>query len=149
MERRATMKKLLIQMIKFGIVGVIAFVIDYSLMVLFVEVFHWNTVVSTGLSFTISLVVNYLLSMKFVFKAKENLSKKKEILIFVITSVIGLLINLLIMYIGDDLLHISYLIDKLVATVIVMIWNFVTKKLLLENNNLKKEKEHEKENESN
>ncbi len=143
------MKKLLIQMIKFGIVGVIAFVIDYSLMVLFVEVFHWNTVVSTGLSFTISLVVNYLLSMKFVFKAKENLSKKKEILIFVITSVIGLLINLLIMYIGDDLLHISYLIDKLVATVIVMIWNFVTKKLLLENNNLKKEKEHEKENESN
>lgn len=143
------MKKLLIQMIKFGIVGVIAFVIDYSLMVLFVEVFHWNEIVSTGLSFTLSLVPNYLLSMKYVFKTREGVSKTKEIIIFVITSVIGFLINILVMWIGKDILNISYLIDKLVATVIVMIWNFVTKKLLLENNNLKKEKEHEKENESN
>ncbi len=136
------MKKLFLQVVKFGVVGVIAFVIDYSLMVLFVEVFHWNEIVSTGLSFTLSLIVNYLLSMKYVFKTREGMSKSKEIIIFVITSVIGFLINILVMWIGTDILNISYLIDKLVATVVVMIWNFISKKLLLENNN---KEEHQEE----
>lgn len=136
------MKKLFLQVVKFGVVGVIAFVIDYSLMVLFVEVFHWNEIVSTGLSFTLSLIVNYLLSMKYVFKTREGMSKSKEIIIFVITSVIGFLINILVMWIGTDILNISYLIDKLVATVVVMIWNFIFKKLLLENNN---KEEHQEE----
>ena len=136
------MKKLFLQVVKFGVVGVIAFVIDYSLMVLFVEVFHWNEIVSTGLSFTLSLIVNYLLSMKYVFKTREGMSKSKEIIIFLITSVIGFLINILVMWIGTDILNISYLIDKLVATVVVMIWNFISKKLLLENNN---KEEHQEE----
>ena len=36
------------------------------------------------------------------------------------------------MWIGEDLLHISYLIVKIVATIIVMIFNFITRKIFLE-----------------
>ena len=70
--------------------------------------------------------------MKFVFKAKKNLSKNKEILIFVITSAIGLGLNVLLMYLGEDVLKIHYLIVKTIATLVVMVWNYVSKKILIE-----------------
>lgn len=124
-------KKLLLQIIKFGIVGVIATIIDYAFLI-FTEVCKINPVISTGLSFIISLIANYLLSMKFVFKAKKNLSKNKEILIFVITSTIGLGLNVLLMYLGEDVLKIHYLIVKTIATLVVMVWNYVSKKILIE-----------------
>ena len=125
-------KKLLLQIIKFGIVGVIATIIDYAFLIFFTEVCKINPVISTGLSFIISLIANYLLSMKFVFKAKKNLSKNKEILIFVITSTIGLGLNELLMYIGKDVLKINYLIVKKIDTLVVMVWNYVSKKILIE-----------------
>ena len=120
-------KKLLLQIIKFGIVGVIATIIDYAFLIFFTEVCKINPVISTGLSFIISLIANYLLSMKFVFKAKKNLSKNKEI-----TSTIGLGLNVLLMYLGEDVLKIHYLIVKTIATLVVMVWNYVSKKILIE-----------------
>lgn len=126
------MNKLIKQIIKFGIVGVIAFLVDEGFLMLFVEVFKWNEIVSGGLSFVISLIVNYLLSMKLVFKTKEGVSKTKEIVIFVVTSVVGLLINILMMYLGTEVWFINYLLVKVIATAIVMVWNFVTKKIFLE-----------------
>ena len=37
------------------------------------------------------------------------------------------------MYIGVDKIEINYLIVKIVATIIVMVFNFITRKILLEN----------------
>ncbi len=51
------------------------------------------------LGFTISVVVNYLLSMKYVFVRRDDLSRTKEFTIFVILSAFGLLINELVLYI--------------------------------------------------
>ena len=73
-------KKLLLQIIKFGIVGVIATIIDYAFLIFFTEVCEINPVISTGLSFIISLIANYLLSMKFVLKQKRIFLKIKKYL---------------------------------------------------------------------
>ncbi|MBR3771797.1 MAG: GtrA family protein [Clostridium sp.] len=130
------MKKLIIQMFKFGIVGAIAFVVDYGIMAFLTEVFGVPYLISSTLSFCISVVVNYLLSMKYVFEGKEDVKKQTEFITFVILSVIGLGINQIVMYLVADVwlaeINKSYLIAKLVATVVVMIWNFVSRKLLLE-----------------
>ena len=53
------MKKLIEQIMKFGIVGVIAFVIDYGLMVLLTEVFGVNYLISATVSFIVSVTFNY------------------------------------------------------------------------------------------
>ena len=47
-------------------------------------------------------------------------------------SVIGLAINNLCMWAGVELLGIHYLITKIGATAIVMVWNFVTRKIFLD-----------------
>lgn len=126
------MGKLVAQFMKFGVVGVIAFVIDYGLLALLTEAFGVNYLVSATISFTVSVVFNYLASMRYVFTHKEGMSRRREFVIFVVLSVIGLAINNLCMWAGVELLGIHYLITKIAATAIVMIWNFATRKIFLD-----------------
>jgi len=117
---------------KFGVVGVIAFLIDYGLMVFLTEVFHVDYLISATVSFTVAVVFNYLASMRYVFSHKEGLSRRREFIIFVALSVVGLLLNDLLMWVGVDLLAIDYRITKIVVTVMVMVYNFVTRKVFLD-----------------
>lgn len=126
------MKKLFEQIIKFGIVGGLAFLIDYGIMVLCKEVFKFDVLVAAGFGFTVSVIFNYIASVKWVFNVNENNSKSKQFITFIIFSIIGLIITEIIMYIGTDIMKISYLIVKVGATLIVMIFNFITRKLFLE-----------------
>lgn len=126
------MKKLIAQFMKFGIVGVIAFVIDYGFMVLLTEVFGVPYLISTTVSFIISVIFNYFASMRFVFKRKDDMSRRREFIIFVVLSVIGLVINDVFMWLVVDFLFIDYRISKIVVTFIVAVWNFVTRKIFLE-----------------
>lgn len=126
------MKQLIAQFAKFGVVGVIAFFIDYGLMVLLTELFNVNYLISATISFTVSVIFNYIASMRYVFTHKEGISRRREFVIFVVLSVIGLLINDALMWMGVDLFGISYLLVKIFATAVVMVWNFVTRKIFLD-----------------
>ena len=125
-------EKLLLQVFKFGIVGGIAFLIDYVTLIICKEVFNLNTLLSAAIAFTVSVVVNYILSIKWVFDVSGKHSGKRNFIIFIIFSLMGLGLTELIMWFGEDILKISYLIVKIIATVIVMIFNFVTRKIFLE-----------------
>ena len=57
-------RKLIEQLMKFGLVGVIAFVIDWGILNLLVGVFHMHNVIAATISFIISLIFNYTASMK-------------------------------------------------------------------------------------
>ncbi len=103
------MEKLISQFMKFGEVGVIAFVIDYGLMVALTELAGVNYLISATISFTVSVVFNYLASMRYVFTHKQGLSRRREFVIFVVLSVIGLGVNDLLMWLGSSVLGVSYL----------------------------------------
>ena len=118
------LKKLIAQFMKFGVVGVIAFFIDFGVMVFLTEVFGMNPILSAAISFVVSVVFNYV--------HKEELSKRTEFIIFVILSVIGLGINELVMWVGVDLLVWNYMFVKICATAIVMFWNFFSRKKWLD-----------------
>lgn len=126
------MKKLFAQLMKFGVVGFIAFLIDYGLLAFCTEILHINYLVSATIGFTVSVVFNYLASMRYVFTHKDGMSRRREFIIFVVLSVIGLAINNVILWAGVELIHVHYLIVKIFATAVVMIWNFVTRKIFLD-----------------
>lgn len=103
------MKKLFHQMIKFGLVGVICFVIDYItglivlnvLMALFTDAwFEKASMIGSAAGFIVSVIVNYILSFKFVFERKQELNRRTEFIVFVILSVIGLMINSFMIWIA-------------------------------------------------
>lgn len=117
---------------KFGVVGALAFVIDFGTMTFLTEVFGVPYLASTTIGFIVSVIFNYLASMRFVFAHKEDMSRRREFIIFIVLSVIGLGLNDLLMFLGVDLVGIDYRITKIIATAVVMVYNFVSRKLLLD-----------------
>lgn len=148
------MNKLLQQIAKFGIVGVIAFFVDFIIYTVlnivfrsvgFDKVFPAYYLLSQFISFIISCITNYLLSMKYVFERREDMSRQKEFVIFFLLSAIGLVINEIILYIGMDLIYqnnawlksimstgLAETFFKCFATGVVMVYNFISRKLTLE-----------------
>ena len=126
------MKKLLNQILKFGVVGGLAFIIDYGILIFLTEVFHINYLISTTISFIMSVIFNYIMSIFWVFDVDENKNRTTVFSVFIILSVIGLLLNDLFMWVFVDGMSIHYLIAKIIATLLVMIYNFITRKLFLE-----------------
>ena len=123
--------KLFQQIFKFGIVGGIAFVIDYGIMVILKELLGFSILISVAFGFAVSVIFNYIASIKWVF----DVSKKqtiKEFSTFIILSIIGLIINQLIMYIMVEKASIWYMFSKIVSTIIVMVYNFITRKIFIE-----------------
>ena len=139
------MKKLVEQIIKFGIVGVVCFGIDFAVFSFLNYVVDTHYTVATFWGFVISVIVNYLLSMKYVFARNEQMDRRAEFIIFVILSVIGLGVNEFIIWgcvdgiyknwsflnglISTELAEIG---GKIIATGVVMVYNFITRKIFLE-----------------
>ena len=126
------MNKLVNKIIKFSIVGGIATIIDFAFLYIFKEFLNINIIIANTLSFIISVTYNYIASITWVFDVNKNKNKNIQFILFILFSVVGLIINNIILYILTDKLNIYYLISKVIATIIVMIFNFVTRKKFLE-----------------
>lgn len=139
------MRKLINQIMRFGIVGVLAFIIDYGIFVLLANGLNIHYLIANFFGFTISLIFNYLMSMKFVFERKENVDKRKEFITFAVLSVIGLGINELIILTCVDGIYLHSMklqemfdigiakqAGKIIATGIVMVYNFLSRKIFIE-----------------
>lgn len=124
--------RLFYQLLKFGVVGGLAFIIDYLILIICKELLGFNVLLSAALGFTISVIFNYIASVKWVFNVNKDKNEKKNFILFMIFSVIGLIITELIMFVGTNIINISYLIVKIAATAIVMVFNFITRKIFLE-----------------
>ena len=126
------MKKILYQIVKFGGVGVLCFLIDFAVLFVLTDLAQINVLISSAIAFTVSVIANYYLSVKFVFAVDEKKSKARNFILFVVFSVIGLLLTELLMHLGVNVLVWNYMLVKILATGIVMVFNFVTRKIFLE-----------------
>lgn len=125
--------KLIKQVIRFGIVGGSAFLIDYGVMIALTEIIGINYLISSMISFCVSVIYNYILSTKWVFDVNNSRNQMQDMTVFIILSAIGLGINQLLMWGLVSKFHVYYMVSKLIATAIVMVYNFISRKLLLEN----------------
>ena len=126
------MTKLINKIIKFSIVGGIATIIDFICLYIFKEYLNIDVILANTLSFIISVIYNYIASINLVFDIDKNKNKKLKFVLFIIFSVIGLIINNTIIYVLIEKINMYYLLSKVIATLIVMIFNFITRKKLLE-----------------
>lgn len=126
------------EFIRFTVVGGISFVIDFGFLIVFQEcVFESvcnGVLISTALSFVLSLTIHYFLAALWVFRGHDVSDAKSHAIagsLFVITNVVGLGINELAMWVGVTLLAFHYILVKFVATAVVMVWNYGCQKLFI------------------
>ena len=103
------------QIIKFGAVGFLCFFIEYVLLILFKELLGWPVIAANTLAFTVS---------------------SKQFAVFFIFAVGGLILNNVVLKLGtmvlDPFWSRSYIIVKPFATGVVMVYNFITRKIFIE-----------------
>lgn len=123
----------LIQLLRYTFVGGTAFIVDFGLLYVLTEYLNLHYLYSATLSFIAGVIVNYFLSKIWVFQKGKVSNRWIEFLIFALIGIIGLGFNNLFLWIFTDKLHIYYMISKILTTLIVYLWNFFARKLILFN----------------
>ena len=126
------MQKLMKQIIRFAAVGGSAFVIDYGILFVLNSFLGVDHLIASAISFSVSVIYNYVLSTLWVFDVDESQSKSQQLTVFMVLSIIGLAINELIMWICVNNLGMLVMVGKIIATAVVMVYNFITRKIYLE-----------------
>ncbi len=95
------------------------------------EILAYSSVLGTGLGFLLGLVFNYIMSVKVVFAHKEYAKTFNGAVLFVVLSVIGFFIHLGGMWLFFEKLRIDYWIVKIVITIFVLVFNYITRKFFI------------------
>jgi putative flippase GtrA len=122
---------ILVQFFRYFFVGGLAFVTDFAALAFFTEICHFYYIISNTLSFTIGLLVNYFLSIYWVFPNSAFKNKKVEFLLFILIAVIGLLLSDLLLWVLTLYCSLYYLWSKVIVSAIVWLWNFFARKYFL------------------
>lgn len=112
------------QFFKFGVVGATGLVIDFSVTWLFKEKIGLNKYISNSLGFLIAVTNNYFLNKYFTFKNNDE-NIQYQFICFLIVSIIGFLLNNLLLYLFQNKTKQNFYISKGLATAIVFIWNYL------------------------
>jgi putative flippase GtrA len=121
-------------------VGALAFIIDFGVLYLsktflfsFME--QPGILLAAALGFIAGLIVNYTLSLVFVFKQTSGKARRHKIrsfVLFAVIGIIGLFITELCMFTGIRALgQKRYLTVKIIAAGIVLIWNYMARKFFI------------------
>jgi len=117
---------------RYLVVGITSAALEFFLLIVFVEQFGMTYLAANVFAFSITCILNYTLSRKWVFE-RTGERKRIEFFLFMFFVTCGLLISQLAMWIGVDQWGVDYRISKIIATGFVVIWNFFTRKYLVFN----------------
>lgn len=109
--------------ILFCVVGAISTIIDLFFLYIGVNILGLNLFISATLSFGIASINGYLLNQRLTFKRSKDASLAQYIQ-FMIVSVVGLILTIILLYSFTKYLHIYYIIAKLITVLIVVFWNY-------------------------
>jgi putative flippase GtrA len=122
----------LIQMIRYGMVVAIAAPIDLGGYIVLKASLHIYYVLAATISFTLSLIANYFLSIAWVWTAKTGRQRHVDAAIFGIIGLVGLALTDLIVWAFTDHLKLNYIASKLIAFVFVFFWSFGARRFLFQ-----------------
>lgn len=138
-----------VQLFRSLVIGAVATLVDMGVLILFEELTSVSTWISSTAAYLIGMIVNFLLTSLWGFRGQQSTGRAAEFIGFCIISVIGLLMNDGIIMLFKNVLGPArifgsllptdkyYIVGKIVATVVVFIWNFVMRKITLYRGNRK------------
>lgn len=120
-----------VQLIRYVFAGGTAFILDTGVMILLKEVFHVYYLYASIIGFIVGLIFTYMLSILWIFDERRLKSRWNEILIFALIGIVGIGLTWFFMRFFTEFLFTHYVVSKVLTTIIVSLWNFAAKKVLL------------------
>ena len=118
------------EFLRYFVVSLAALAVDISLLLQLAKVMY--PIAAATISFSVGLLVCYGLTVRFVFSTRRfGAERAKEITIFFLVGLIGLVVNDLVIYLTHLVLMLSLVLSKLSAAAVSFLFNFMGRKLLL------------------
>lgn len=129
MNNKENIKKLIIQFMKFGVVGAINTVLSYAITNSCYYLLDLNEQISNLIAFVITVFISFILNGKFVFKQNEESSFLKSLLkVYASYSVTGLFLTSILLHIEEQVIGIPHYIATLMNLVLTVPINFILNK---------------------
>lgn len=109
-------------------VGASAALLEWILFYIFNYPLTLPYLISTTLAFSFATIYHYFTSIILVFNTNAQHSKTKEILLVIIVSILGLILNLIFMSILVSYLQLTAMCSKIITSFIVFAWNYILRK---------------------
>ncbi len=120
-----------IQLFRYLFVGSAAFIVDFISLYMFTDVLSVYYLISAGIAFILGLIANYVLSISWVFNKRTLNNVWSEFMVFAVIGLVGLGLNELLIYFFTEYADLYYLISKMFAAALILLWNFSARKLTL------------------
>ena len=112
------------RILKYFFVGGFAAVVDVGLFSLFSGLLGWPWIPVSIFTFVLATLINYFLSIKFVFQSGIRHKQQIELCAVFVVSGVALLVNQVILYTAIELFHWHLIVSKILATATVFFWNY-------------------------
>ncbi len=112
-----------IKFIRYALVGFTGVAVDFSITYIFKEYAKVSKYIANSLGFSTAVVTNYFLNRYWTFGV-GNEDVFIQFGTFLGVSLVGLLINNIIIYFLNEMLKVNFYISKVIAIVVVVFWNF-------------------------
>ena len=119
-----------LQLFRYIFVGGTAFIVDFFFLYFFSDICGIYYLISAVFSFIISVLVNYVMSTKWVFNQNNIENKVLEFNLFMLISAIGLGFTEILLFFFTDIVGLYYLVSKIISAIIVMFWNFLARRVM-------------------
>jgi putative flippase GtrA len=114
----------LLKFIKFSLVGFSGVFVDFGTTFLCKEILKVQKYLANSFGFILAATSNYVMNRVWTFHS-TNPNVMLEFTRFFIIALIGLFINLMIIWAMTGKFKVNFYLSKAVATVLVMLWNFL------------------------
>lgn len=121
----------IVQLFRYFVVSGLSLVIDFCTLFLFTDLLRIHYLASSVLSYSIGLLINYYISVNWVFASRTYGDRRKEFTIFAAIGIAGLGINTLVMWVCTGLFSLYYLAARVISAAIGYTWKYVARRLIL------------------
>lgn len=124
-------ERTIIQLFRYFVVGGAAFLVDFGSLFVLTDFFGVYYLISAAIAFILGLIVNYGLSISWVFNNRTLQNSTLEFGVFSLIGIVGLGLNEIFIWFFTAEIGFYYLISKMISAVIVLFWNFFARKFVL------------------
>jgi putative flippase GtrA len=112
-------------------VGGVSFLANFGVFLTFVHLMGVHWVAGNVAGFVAGTLVNYVLSVRFVFESRIFLRRHLEVFLTLMVSALGVAMETLLIHLAHDVVNLDLNISKLSAAGVVFFWNYGARRFLV------------------